>query len=150
MSKRYVEKLAKESKMIRYTSRSTKILGIVASKIVSLTGAWNFATCCEHMKVRLCQRAKPWGTKTRRMSKKIGGPRGRGCCEEAACHKKSPAAHKLTLDLIWRMPNGSRPLCRFRAYFFGVTLESTYAGCSPLLSDSMLIKSRTQGNEMLS
>lgn len=121
--------------------------------MVSFTSAWNFAAhstrnraSMRSWKFELCQRVQP-ATKTSRITKRSMDQGREGVARRFACHKKSPAAHKVTLDFIWRMPNGARPLRRFRAYFFGVALESTYAGCSPLLSDSMLIKSRTPGND---
>ena len=81
----------------------------LANRIAYRRGAWNFArriAVPEHVEeVRLCQRVCRPTTKTKRMTKKVmdpgeGGERRGECCAEVACHKKSPAAHKLTLDLI--------------------------------------------------
>lgn len=126
---------AKEEKMIRHSSRFAKIFPVIPARGsisvnrhgISQAGdlrAWKFESV----------NARDTGYENQRNErKKKGDVRGRGRCHtEAECHKKSPAAHKVTLDFIWRMPNGSRPLRRFRAYFFGVAHESTYAGCASL------------------
>lgn len=118
---------------------------------VSVTRQWNSATSPSIPATKFdCQRADcAAGNREERLKKESEtGGRPRVPRRRQRCHKKSPAAHKVTLDAIWRMPNGSRPLRRFRAYFFGVVLR-IYICRMPgvALSDSMLIKSWTRGNE---